>query len=60
MILNIKNETSKLKSVVLGLPNSMGHPHSLEESYDAKSFHSIQNNIYPNEKDIVYEMTEFE
>ncbi len=60
MILNVKNETSRLKSVVLGMPNSMGQPHSLEDSYDAKSYHSLQNGIYPSESDIVYEMTEFE
>ena len=60
MKLNIHNETGKLKSVVLGMPNSMGTPHSLEDSYDAKSYHSLQNGIYPKEEDIVFEMTEFE
>lgn len=60
MKLHIQNETGKLKSVVLGLPDSMGKPHSLEDSYDAKSYHSLQNNIYPNEKDIFSEMTGFE
>lgn len=60
MKLNITNETSILKSVVLGMPNSMGAPHSLEDSYDAKSYHSLQNGIYPKEDDIVHEMTEFE
>lgn len=60
MKLNIHNETSKLKSVVLGMPSSIGAPHSLEESFDAKSYHSIQNGIYPQEQDIVHEMTEFE
>lgn len=60
MKLNIKNETSRLKSVVLGLPTSMGPPHALEHSYDAKSYHSIQNGIYPGEEGIIHEMTEFE
>ncbi len=60
MKLNIKNETARLKSVVLGLPDSIGAPHTLEESYDAKSYHSIQNNIYPKQEDITYEMSEFE
>lgn len=60
MKLNIHNETGKLVSVVLGMPNSMGTPHSLEDSYDAKSYHSLQNGIYPKEEDIVFEMTEFE
>lgn len=60
MKLNIQNETARLKSVVLGQPNSMGPAPTLEESYDAKSYHSIQNNIYPIEDDIVFEMSEFE
>jgi len=60
MKLNIHNETGKLLSVFLGMPNSMGAPHSLEDSYDAKSYHSLQNGIYPKEEDIVFEMTEFE
>ena len=60
MKLNIKNETGKLKSVVLGQPNSMGVDPTLEESYDAKSYHSIQHNIYPKEKDIIDEMEAFE
>lgn len=60
MQINITNETSKLKSVVLGMPHSMGNPHSLEDSYDAKSYYSLQNGIYPTENDIIFEMTEFE
>ena len=60
MKLNIKNETGKLKSVVLGQPNSMGGIPTLEESYDAKSYHTLQNDIYPLEIDITLEMTAFE
>lgn len=60
MNLNIKNETGRLQSVVLGQPNSLGAIPTLEESYDAKSYHTIQHNIYPTEKDVVMEMTEFE
>ncbi|MBL7880692.1 MAG: amidinotransferase, partial [Chryseobacterium gambrini] len=60
MKLNIKNETGRLKSVVLGQPNSMGAVPTLEESYDAKSYHSIENNIYPKESDIIHEMNAFE
>lgn len=36
MKLNIKNETGRLKSVVLGQPKSIGPVPTLEESYDAK------------------------
>ena len=60
MKLNINNETGKLKSVVLGQPVSMGADPTLEESYDAKSYHTIQQGVYPKEEDIIHEMTEFE
>ena len=53
MRLNIKNETGRLKSVVLGQPNSLGAVPTLEESYDAKSYYSIEHNIYPKEEDII-------
>ena len=60
MRLNINNETGRLKSVVLGQPVSMGADPTLEESYDAKSCHTIQQGVYPKEEDIIHEMTEFE
>ena len=60
MKLNINNETGKLKSVVLGQPVSMGADPTLEESYDAKSYHTIQQGVYPKEEDIIHEMTDFE
>lgn len=60
MKLNITNETGKLKSVVLGQPNSLGAIPTLEESYDAKSYNTIEKGIYPTESDVISEMTEFE
>ena len=60
MKLNIKNETGRLKSVVLGQPKSIGPVPTLEESYDAKSYYSIENGIYPKEEDIIAEMSAFE
>ncbi|MDR3272158.1 MAG: amidinotransferase [Flavobacteriaceae bacterium] len=60
MNLNIKNETSRLKTVVLGQSLSMGKPLKPEETYDAKSYESVKNNEYPSEVDIVNEMTAFE
>ena len=60
MKLNIKNETGRLRSVVLGQPNSLGAIPTLEESYDAKSYHTIEKGIYPKESDIVKEMEAFE
>ncbi|WP_434980842.1 dimethylarginine dimethylaminohydrolase family protein [Daejeonia sp. YH14] len=60
MKLNIKNETARLKSVVLGQPLSIGPTPALEESYDAKSYYNIQHKTYPSEHDVVEEMTAFE
>lgn len=60
MKLNITNETARLRSVVLGQPQSMGDTPELKDSYDAKSYQSIKKEIYPVEKDIISEMNAFE
>ena len=60
MQLNVKNETSTLKAVVLGQPGSIGKVPTLEETYDAKSYESVLHNIYPHEEDIFKEMRCFE
>lgn len=60
MVLNIKNETDPLKSVVLGQPHSMGKTPDLDDTYDAKSYESVKNNVYPIEEAIANEMTAFE
>ena len=60
MKLNIKNETGLLKSVVLGQPQSLGAVPTLEESYDAKSYDTIQKGIYPTEENVINEMMAFE
>lgn len=60
MELNIQNETSRLKKVVLGQPYSIGKTPSLEETYDAKSYETVLNKAYPTEEDIATEMTVFE
>lgn len=60
MKLNIKNETARLRSVVLGQPNSIGSVPEFEASYDAKSYDSLVKGIYPREDDIVKEMDAFE
>lgn len=56
MKLNIKNETSKLKSVILGVANSNGSQPSLDEAYDPKSIKHIKEGTYPKEEDMVEEM----
>ncbi len=60
MKLNVKNETSQLKTVVLGRADSNGSVPILEETFDAKSYESVLNNDFPKEEDLVREMQGFE
>jgi N-dimethylarginine dimethylaminohydrolase len=57
--LNVKNETSKLKAVVLGTAISNGPTPTVDEAYDPKSLEHIIANTYPVEKDMVKEMEAF-
>lgn len=54
--LNVKNETSRLKAVVLGTAESNGPTPTVEEAYDPKSLEHIKAGTYPVEKDMVSEM----
>ncbi len=54
--LNVKDETSRLKAVVLGTANSNGPTPQLHEAYDPKSLEHIKAGTYPVEADMVYEM----
>ncbi|WP_430467572.1 dimethylarginine dimethylaminohydrolase family protein [Winogradskyella ouciana] len=56
MKLNIKNETSRLRAVVLGTAKSVGPIPSIEEAYDPKSVEHIKAGTYPKEADMVKEM----
>lgn len=60
MNLNVKNETSRLKAVVLGQPGSLGQTPGPDQTYDAKSFESVSLGIYPTEEAIYKEMSAFE
>lgn len=60
MKLNIQDETATLKTVVLGQPHLLGKEPTLDKSYDAKSYESIQNETYPKEESIITEITAFE
>ena len=57
--LNIKNETSRLRAVVLGSAVSNGPTPKAEEAYDPKSLEHILANTYPLEADMVVEMEAF-
>ena len=56
MKLNIQNETSRLRSVLLGTAISNGPTPSLEDAYDPKSIYHIKNGTYPLEEAMVREM----
>jgi N-dimethylarginine dimethylaminohydrolase len=56
MILNIKNETSRLKVVILGSAISNGPTPSIAEAYDPKSLEHILAGTYPEEFNMVMEM----
>ena len=60
MTLNVKTETARLREVVLGLPYSNGPVPLLEQTFDSKSYESVLNGVYPDERDIVKEMNAFE
>ena len=53
MVLNIQNETSKLKAVVLGTAISSGPTPKVEECYDPKSVENVIAGTYPLESDMV-------
>lgn len=54
--LNVKNETSRLRSVILGTAESNGPTPKVEECYDPKSIEHVLAGTYPIEADMVREM----
>eukprot|EP01093_Parvamoeba_rugata_P020361 TRINITY_DN986_c0_g2_i3.p1 TRINITY_DN986_c0_g2~~TRINITY_DN986_c0_g2_i3.p1 ORF type:complete len:220 (+),score=38.38 TRINITY_DN986_c0_g2_i3:304-963(+) len=56
MKLNIQNETSRLKAVILGTAKSIGPIPSIEDAYDPKSIQHIKAGTYPTEDDMIKEM----
>lgn len=57
--LNVHDETSRLRAVVLGTAQSNGPTPTVEEAYDPKSLEHILAGTYPLEKDMVSEMEAF-
>ncbi len=57
--LNVTDETSVLKAVVLGTAKSCGPTPMPEEAYDPKSLEHILAGTYPIEKDMIVEMDGF-
>lgn len=57
--LNINNESSRLRAVVLGSAVSSGPIPEVAEAYDPKSLEHILAGTYPKEQDMVNEMQAF-
>ncbi|WP_405410408.1 dimethylarginine dimethylaminohydrolase family protein [Maribacter sp. Asnod1-A12] len=57
--LNVNDEISPLKAVVLGIAKSSGPTPTLEEAYDPKSKEHIKAGTYPAESDMIAEMEVF-
>jgi N-dimethylarginine dimethylaminohydrolase len=57
--LNIKNETSRLRAVVLGSAVNNGPTPKVEDAYDPKSLEHILAGTYPQEEDMINEMEAF-
>ena len=57
--LNVKDESSRLRAVVLGTAKSNGPTPKIEEAYDPKSLEHIIAGTYPIEADMVKEMESF-
>ncbi|WP_282134402.1 dimethylarginine dimethylaminohydrolase family protein [Seonamhaeicola maritimus] len=56
MKLNIQNETSRLRAVVLGTAESCGPTPKVEDCYDPKSIQHVLAGTYPREEDMILEM----
>lgn len=58
--LNVLNEFSPLKTVVLGVAQSNGSTPSPEDCYDPSSLKHVLQGTYPLEKDMIHEMDALE
>ena len=45
--INIENEYSGLKTVILGIASDLGDPPTVSDAYDPRSLYHIKNNSYP-------------
>ncbi len=57
--LNVNDEISQLKAVVLGIAENCGPTPKPEEAYDPKSLEHILAGTYPKEEDMIKEMDAF-
>lgn len=54
--LNVKNETARLRAVILGTAKSNGATPKVEDCYDPKSIEHVLAGTYPKEEDMIPEM----
>ena len=54
--IKIKNETSQLQVVVVGIANDFGGTPDIDECYDPKSRGHIISGTFPNQQDVLLEM----
>lgn len=57
--INIENEYSRLKIVILGIANNLGDPPTESDAYDPRSLYHIKKNSYPIEDDLLREVDSF-
>ena len=57
--INIENEYSRLKTVILGIADNLGNPPSVSDAFDPRSLYHIKNNSYPLEEDLKKEVESF-
>ena len=55
----VSSETSKLKSVIIGIANSNGKTPHIDDLYDPKSIENLKKGTYPKESDMVLELESF-
>ena len=52
----VSGETSRLRSVIIGIANSSGNIPVLSELYDPKSIENLKKGTYPLETDMIKEL----
>ena len=57
--IHINDETSRLRSVILGTAQSLGGTPLVKEAYDPKSKQHIRNGTFPQESDLIEELDGF-
>ena len=59
MNFSVTDETSKLKSVIIGIAKDLGPIPNIEDLYDPISIYNLKNGTYPIENDMVIELNNF-